>query len=94
LIESDEFLTFKCSGDSRLAVTKSSTGTAAKQTKASWRMDDVAFEVAELRPGGIDVGEYDQASAPSEAEALSRVAMPRVARAPPLMSPSQRRFTG
>ena len=60
LIESDEFLTFKCGGDSRLVVTRSSTGTGEPQTKASWRVDDVAAEVAELRSRGVGVEEYDQ----------------------------------
>ena len=60
LIESDEFLTFRCGGDSRLVVTKSSTGTADAQTKASWRVKDVAGEVAELRSRGVEVAEYDQ----------------------------------
>ena len=60
LIESDEFLTFKCGGDSRLVVTKSSTGTVDEQTKASWRVTDVAAEVAGLRSRGIEVAEYDQ----------------------------------
>jgi catechol-2,3-dioxygenase len=60
LIETDEFLTFKCGGDSRLVVTKSSTGTTEEQTKASWRVSDIAAEVAELRARGVGVVEYDE----------------------------------
>ena len=60
LIESDDFLTFKCGGDSRLVITRSSTGTSEPQTKASWRVSDVAAEVAELRSRGVDVVEYDE----------------------------------
>jgi len=60
LIESDEFLTFQCGGDSRLVVTRSSTGTADAQTKASWRVKDVVAEVAELRSRGVEVAEYDE----------------------------------
>ena len=60
LIESDDFLTFKCGGDSRLVITHSSTGTSEPQTKASWRVSDVAAEVAELRSRGVDVVEYDE----------------------------------
>jgi catechol 2,3-dioxygenase-like lactoylglutathione lyase family enzyme len=52
LMDSDDFVTFKCGGDSRLGVTKSSTGSAEEQTKASWRVRDVAAEVAELRSRG------------------------------------------
>jgi catechol-2,3-dioxygenase len=60
LIESDEFLTFRCGGDSRLVVTRSSTRTTDQQTKASWRVADVAAEVAELRARGVEITEYDE----------------------------------
>jgi catechol-2,3-dioxygenase len=60
LIESDDFLTFKCGGDSRLVVTRSSTGSSEPQTKASWRVSDLAAEVAELRSRGVNVEEYDE----------------------------------
>jgi catechol-2,3-dioxygenase len=62
LFEADEFVTFKCGGDSRLVVTKSSTGSADEQTKASWRVKDVAAEVAELRSRGVEIAEYDYPS--------------------------------
>jgi catechol-2,3-dioxygenase len=60
LIESDDFLTFKCGGDSRLVVTRSSTGTTEPQTKASWRVSDLAAEIAELRTRGVEVEHYDE----------------------------------
>jgi len=60
LLESDDFLTFKCGGDSRLVVTRSSTGTTEAQTKASWRVSDLAAEVAELRSRGVAVQELDE----------------------------------
>ena len=60
LIESDDFVTFGCGGDSRLVVTRSSTGTSEPQTKASWRVDDIAAEVAELRSRGVEVEDYDE----------------------------------
>jgi catechol-2,3-dioxygenase len=60
LIESQDFLTFKCGGDSRLVVTRSSTGTGEPQTKASWRVNDLAAEVIELRSRGVNVEEYDE----------------------------------
>lgn len=59
LIESDDFLTFKCGGDSRLVVTKSSAGATESQTKASWRVSDLASEVTELRSRGVEVEHYD-----------------------------------
>jgi catechol-2,3-dioxygenase len=60
LIESDDFLTFSCGGDSRLVVTRSSSGTSEPQTKASWRVSDLAAEVADLRSRGIEVEKYDE----------------------------------
>ena len=59
LIESEDFLTFSCGGDSRLVVTRSSTGTSEPQTKASWRVNDLAAEVAELRSRGVEAEEFD-----------------------------------
>lgn len=60
LIERDEHrLVFKCAGESRLAISKSTTGTADEQTQASWRVDDVAAEVAELRSRGVKIEDYD-----------------------------------
>jgi catechol-2,3-dioxygenase len=55
LVEDEQFLTFGCGGDSRLVVTKSTTGTREEATKASWRVDDLAAEVAELRARGVQV---------------------------------------
>jgi catechol-2,3-dioxygenase len=60
LIESDDFLAFRCGGASRLVVTRSSTGTSEPQTKAAWRVSDLAAEVAELRSRGVAVEEYDE----------------------------------
>jgi catechol-2,3-dioxygenase len=60
LIETDEFLAFACGGDSRLVITKSSVGSSEQQTKASWRVDDIAAEVAKLRSRGIEIEEYDE----------------------------------
>jgi catechol-2,3-dioxygenase len=59
VIASDDFLTFRCGGDSRLVLTRSETGTSDPQTKASWRVRDIAAEVAELRSRGVEVADYD-----------------------------------
>jgi catechol-2,3-dioxygenase len=59
LSESEEAITYKCGGDSQLAVTKSTTGTADEQTQAGWRVDDLAAELAELRSRGVEIQEYD-----------------------------------
>jgi catechol-2,3-dioxygenase len=61
VIESDDFVTFACGGDSRLVVTRSSTGTSESQTKASWRVDDLAAEVAELRARDVEVEDVTDA---------------------------------
>ena len=55
LVEDEQFLTFGCGGDSRLVVTKSTTGTREAVTKASWRVDDLAGEVAWLRARGVQL---------------------------------------
>jgi catechol 2,3-dioxygenase-like lactoylglutathione lyase family enzyme len=59
LRESEEEIVYKCGGDSQLAVTKSTTGTSDEQTQAGWRVDDLAAELAELRPRGVEIQEYD-----------------------------------
>ncbi len=59
LHESEEEVTYRCGGDSRLAVTKSTVGTADEQTQAGWRVPDLAAELAELRSRGVEIQEYD-----------------------------------
>ena len=44
----------------RLVITNSETGTKDEQTKASWRVDDVAAEVGELRSRGVEIVDYDE----------------------------------
>jgi len=60
VIESDDFVTFRCGGDSRLVVTRTSTPSTEQTTRASWRVDDVAAEVANLRARGVDVIDYEE----------------------------------
>jgi catechol-2,3-dioxygenase len=60
LLESDDFVTFACGGDSRLVVTRTSNPSGEQHTKASWRVIDVAAEVAALRARGVDVVDYDE----------------------------------
>ena len=61
LDESSGAIHFKCGGDSRLAVSKSTTGTSDEQTQAAFRVSDVASEVAELRARGVKIEDYDMA---------------------------------
>jgi catechol-2,3-dioxygenase len=60
LLEDEQFLTFGCGGDSRLVVTKSTTGTTEEATKACWRVDDLAGEVAWLRGRGVQIQEFPE----------------------------------
>ncbi|MFI6169263.1 VOC family protein [Nocardia sp. NPDC051052] len=56
--DGEQFITFGCGGDSRLVVTKSSVGTKDEATKVSWRVDDIAAEVAGLRTRGVEILEF------------------------------------
>jgi catechol-2,3-dioxygenase len=60
LIESDEFVTFRCGGASRLVFTRTSAPSGEEQTKANWRVADINAEVAELRTRGVEVVHYDE----------------------------------
>lgn len=59
LSEDDGAVTFRCGGGSRLVISASTTGTADEQTQASWRVDDLAAALAELRARGVEILEYD-----------------------------------
>ena len=59
LEENETEVIYRCGGDSRLAVTKSTTGTADEQTQAGWRVDDLNAELAQLRSRGVEIQEYD-----------------------------------
>jgi catechol 2,3-dioxygenase-like lactoylglutathione lyase family enzyme len=50
---------FRCGGSSRLAIGKSTIGTADKQDQATWRVDDVVAEVAQLRARGVEILDLD-----------------------------------
>src|SRR5262249_28905076 len=55
LRETGQSLPFGGGGDGGLVVTKSPPGTADAATKASWRVADLAAEVAQLRARGVDI---------------------------------------
>jgi catechol-2,3-dioxygenase len=58
LDENENAITFR-SGETELAVTKSTTGTSDEQTQAGWHVDDLEAEVQELRARGVEIQEYD-----------------------------------
>ena len=59
LNENEEAIVFKCGGGTHLDVTRSTVGTADEQTQASWQVQDIHAEVAELRARGVRVEDYD-----------------------------------
>jgi catechol 2,3-dioxygenase-like lactoylglutathione lyase family enzyme len=59
LTEGDDAIVFKCGGGTHLDVTKSTVGTADEQTQASWQVQDLRAEVAELRSRGVEIQDYD-----------------------------------
>jgi catechol-2,3-dioxygenase len=59
LDETPNGVIFKCGGGSRLVLSKSTVGTADEQTQASWRVGDLAAEIAQLRRRGVEIQEYD-----------------------------------
>jgi len=52
-------VTLLCGGDTRLTISLSTTGTADEQTQASWRVDDLGAELAELRARGVEIIDID-----------------------------------
>jgi len=57
--ENPNAVTFKCGNGSRLAISKSSVGTADEQTQAAWRVADLEEELGTLRSRGVEIQEYD-----------------------------------
>jgi catechol 2,3-dioxygenase-like lactoylglutathione lyase family enzyme len=54
----DEAVEFSCGG-TKLVITKSTTGTADRQTQAGWVVEDLEATLAELRRRGVKIEEYD-----------------------------------
>jgi catechol 2,3-dioxygenase-like lactoylglutathione lyase family enzyme len=59
VFEDENTVVFKAGGDSRIEISASTTGTSDEQTQASWRVDDLAAELEELRSRGVEIMEYD-----------------------------------
>ena len=59
LDENEDAITFKCGGQSSIAVTKSTVGTSDEQTQAGWFVPDLESELADLRSRGVVIQEYD-----------------------------------
>jgi catechol 2,3-dioxygenase-like lactoylglutathione lyase family enzyme len=54
-----EAIEFRCGDGGKLAVTKSTTGTADSQTQVGWDVEDLEAELDELRGRGVTIEDYD-----------------------------------
>lgn len=59
LSESDHKIEFRCGGGTKLAVSKSTIGTADSQTQIGWEVDDLQAEIDDIRARGVPIEEYD-----------------------------------
>jgi catechol 2,3-dioxygenase-like lactoylglutathione lyase family enzyme len=92
ITEDEHTVTFLCGGDSRLVVSSSTTGTADPQMQASWRVDDLASELAELRSrGGGRTGVRHPRNQDGERDLRQRRRTPRMDRRPGQEHPRNRR---
>ena len=60
LDETDERMVFKCGGDTRLIVSRSTVGTSDTQTQMVWRVPDIHAALADLRSRGVRIEEYSE----------------------------------
>ena len=60
LLEDEERIIFRCGSGSQLGVTRSTVGTADKQTQLAWRVPDLKAELADLRARGVTIQEYEE----------------------------------
>ena len=58
--EWDHGIHFRCGGGTKIAVSKSTTGTSDMQTQIGWEVADLRRELQELRSRGVTIEEYDQ----------------------------------
>ena len=59
LEESGSAIAYAASGETRITVTSSTTGSNDEQTKAAWRVGDLRAELAWLKTRGIEPENYD-----------------------------------
>lgn len=58
LVEYEHAIHFRCGG-TKIAVSKSTTGTADSQTQIAWEVPDLRRELDELRSRGVTIEDYD-----------------------------------
>ena len=57
--EDENAIVFRRGSGTHLDVTKSTVGTADRQTQAAWQVSDIRAEVAELRARSVKIEDYD-----------------------------------
>jgi catechol 2,3-dioxygenase-like lactoylglutathione lyase family enzyme len=60
LDETDERMVFKCGGETRLIISRSTVGTSDTQTQMVWRVPDIRAAIADLRARGVRIEEYTE----------------------------------
>ncbi len=60
LHQDEERVVFRCGGESTLALSRSTTGTADTQTQLAWRVPDIHAAIADLRARGVHIEEYTE----------------------------------
>ena len=60
LNETDERMVFKCGGDTRLIISRSTVGTSDTQTQMVWRVPDIQAALDDLRFRGVRIEEYTE----------------------------------
>jgi len=58
--ETDERLVFKCGGDTRLIISRSTVGTSDTQTQMVWRVPNIHAALEDLRARGVRIEEYTE----------------------------------
>src|SRR5438067_6353535 len=60
LDETEERMLFKCGGDTRLIISRSTVGTSDTQTQMVWRVPDIHAALDDLRSRGVRIEEYTE----------------------------------
>lgn len=60
LDETNERLVFKCGGDTRLIISRSTVGTSDTQTQMVWRVPDIHAALEDLRARGVRIEDYSE----------------------------------
>jgi len=59
LVEYEHAIHFRCGAGTKIAVSKSTTGTSDTQTQIGWEVTDLRGELDELRSRGVTIEDYD-----------------------------------